>query len=229
MSTTTILMIFQDVLKKYPKKGETIAMNKKILIFLSAFLLALIAHDSFSSMALAGPVDKFAEALNKMRLLGGAIRDKWQADGGAADVPVYPLGSGMPCEASQETGSPCWAHDIQSESNAYGGRMMVDLGHPGEDLFIDMDGMPGDIRFRCRTQGRQTFCFMYNCVDRLPAGCKQIWRVEWKINPQDVDATKGKCVRTMDEAGIEALGGGWMSVHGLTKNQAAGKNDGNPA
>ena len=50
----------------------------------------------------------------------------------------------------------------------------------------------GDVRFRCRYQGRSTYCFAYRCEEAAPAGCKQMWRIEQKI--PETDATKYKCV-----------------------------------
>lgn len=178
-----------------------------LLIAINILLLSLCTKNAFAGLE----SESIAATLTKLMTLGQAIQAKWISDGGAADTPIYPGGASMPCEASWESGAPCWAYTIAGGDNAggtaYGGKMMEDLGQGG-DLFIDMSDLQGDIRFRCRTQGRQTYCFAYHCLDVAPAGCKQIWRIEWKVDPANLyGGNRGKCTQTM--AGDAIPGEDW--------------------
>lgn len=178
------------------KKSRITALLVFVFLWVSAFAAPL----AFS----APETDVLLLTLSKLRSLGEAISAKWNSDGGSPSTPVYPEGYGMPCEVSAEYGAPCWAYPIAgvSDHQAYGVAMMEDIGGGPFDK-VEMQGLRGDIRFRCRTQGHQTYCFAYHCLDLAPAGCRQVWRIEWNVKGYHLLETPAKCVKTMPGDAIE--------------------------
>ncbi|MDD3374915.1 MAG: hypothetical protein PHY73_04230 [Candidatus Omnitrophica bacterium] len=39
----------------------------------------------------------------------------------------------------------------------------------------------GDIRYRCRRQKNAIYCFAFRCAEAEPAGCEQMWRIDYKL------------------------------------------------
>ncbi len=191
-------------------KGKEKMKQSNLTIIL--VLLSLVGNIFTARLAFGAPENEVLNAtLSNLRFLGQAITEKWNSDGGAADTPVYPGGGSMPCEARYEAGTPCWSNNIAgvSHDEAYGISIMEHLGRV-ENLYVDCEAIQGDIRFRCRTQNRQTYCFAYYCLEKAPAGCKQVWRIEWKIDPQNLAGNLGKCVQTMP--GDAIAGEDWQDM-----------------
>lgn len=78
------------------------------------------------------------------------------------------------CGGSERT---CWnSSSIVGSTN--------DLKHTLEEFCTDIAEVLhitpdiGDVRFRCRYQKGQTYCFAYRCFQAEPSGCQQAWRLE---------------------------------------------------
>lgn len=59
----------------------------------------------------------------------------------------------------------------------------------------------GSVNFRCRYQNNTTYCFAYYCQNPKDSGCKQAWRIEWKINPQNMHDNQFKAIMLQNVPG----------------------------
>jgi|GEM_PF-895832 len=171
-------------------------MSKKIKI------LILIIFISFAvNITLVSPVfctteeDVRTDTLSIFEQLGEYIHQLWVEEGNAIIFPENTL----ECSSSQATGNPCW-HGSLKNSNSLMTEFFVSHSMP-INFSVDMRGFRGDVRYRCRTQGHQTYCFAYHCLDPIPAGCKQVWRIDWKIDVNNFPETPGKCTLLMATSG----------------------------
>ncbi|HOD11553.1 MAG TPA: hypothetical protein PLO93_04570 [Candidatus Omnitrophota bacterium] len=98
---------------------------------------------------------------------------------------IYPT-PGMSCPKNV-----CWQGQMLSSLNDPGSsnQDLIDVlrftnpENCPNDLSIDTEGN-GDVRFRCRRQGANpadVWCFAYRCEQTSPAGCKQLWRLRFKV------------------------------------------------
>jgi hypothetical protein len=54
--------------------------------------------------------------------------------------------------------------------------------YPTLDLSVNMQGLSGDVRFRCRYYKDRLDCFAFRCEEPNPAACKRIWWVRHKYS-----------------------------------------------
>ena len=164
----------------------------KILVFSFAVIAPVFINLYPQNVFAATPVEVRDSSFRLLRELGAVIRSRYLSDG---SIWMYPENGVGPCAASQGDGKPCWAYELNNQA-----QMSEDLWGSSH-LDVNTEGLKGDIRYRCRTQGHTTYCFLYYCADKKPAGCKQVWRVDWKIDRDSLNSQLFKIQKFMDIPG----------------------------
>ena len=94
-------------------------------------------------------------------------------------------------------GDVCWnSSSIVGSTADLGSRFDMGIGQAWDN--------GGDVRFRCRRQKDTIYCFAFRCVNEEPAGCEQMWRIDYQFkitssgSPEslyiDPWASNSKCV-----------------------------------
>jgi hypothetical protein len=147
-----------------------------IIIFFSA--IGLNNKNAFSSDEAE---ISFAARLNLRRI--GDVQDLYFDEHGE----YYPPSSGC-------TNNICWNTPSMIGSTADITNLATYYSRTFYSYSAYLSEGDGDVRYRCRRQGSQVFCFVYRCEQAEPAGCKQKWRIEYNVKYNGDGDLDVKCV-----------------------------------
>jgi len=148
--------------------------KKTFLLSLIISLFLLLTLFSAPILAVSNEGQNFDEAVNFLQALACNILEE-QCSSAIPGQPYFTIG----CLG----GNICWNSDsiIGSSSDL---RSYFNLSVSPSSY---ENG--GDVRYRCRRQFGTIHCFAYRCEQAEPAGCRQMWRIQFTLkytsNEQD--------------------------------------------
>lgn len=166
------------------------------MICLTFIVFMLISPGIQDVFGLDNEDDLSMQAMMKLQNIAMLQQGYSQCCGGKLYPQIKCSGSSICWNTSSLTASAGQESSSENLKRVFSENCMTVAANP--DLSITTE--TGDVRFRCRKQGNEVYCFAYRCKDSEPAGCEQKWRIEQKGT--STDASSYKCIDLGDpEAG----------------------------